>query len=127
MQPLTSRFGVSTPQRHALTSRLIGIYELAQATEKLERFIVFGSYITSKPVPNDVDIVLVMRDDFNVLACDNDTKKLFDHVEAQAEFRASVFWIRPSLLFLITTDEFIVEWQIKRDRTRRGIVEVTES
>ena len=32
--------------------------------------------------------------------------------------------MRPSLLFLETLDEFIEGWQIKRDGTRRGIIEV---
>jgi len=41
-----------------------------------------------------------------------------------AKFGASIFWIRPSMLLLESLEEFIEHWQIKRDRTRRGIVEV---
>jgi hypothetical protein len=33
-------------------------------------------------------------------------------------------WLRPSMLFLETLEEFIEHWQIKRDMTCRGIVEV---
>ena len=66
-----------------------------------------------------------MHGDFKVRACDEETSKLVDHEQAAEEFGASVFWIRPSLLFLDTLDEFIEHWQIKRDRTRRGIVEVS--
>lgn len=73
---------------------------------------------------SDVDIVLVMRDDFNVYACDEETRVLFDHEQAAKVFGASIFWVRPSMLILDTLDEFIEHWQIKRDRTRRGIVEV---
>jgi hypothetical protein len=54
------------------------------------------------------------------------TRKVFEHVEAEEEFGASIFWIRPSLLLLETLDEFLSHWQIKRDQTRRGIVEVIE-
>jgi hypothetical protein len=57
-------------------------------------------------------------------ACDDETKKLLDHQQATKVFGASVFWSRPSLLFLETLDEFIEGWQTKRDGTRRGIVEV---
>ena len=45
--------------------------------------------------------------------------------QAATEFGASVFWIRPSLLFLEPLDEFIAGWQVKRDGTRRGIIEVS--
>jgi hypothetical protein len=57
-------FGKGAPQRQLVTERLKCIYSLAQATGKLERFVIFGSYITAKPEPNDVDIILVMSDDF---------------------------------------------------------------
>jgi hypothetical protein len=118
------RFGSGTPQRQIVTANLLRIYNLAKATGRLERLIIFGSYITTKPDPNDIDLILILRDDFNVNACDEETKKLFDHQQAVQEFGASIFWIRPSMLFLETLEEFIEYWQIKRDRTRRGIVEV---
>jgi hypothetical protein len=68
--------------------------------------------------------VLVLADDFNLQACDEETRKLFEHMQAAEEFGASIFWIRPSMLLLESLEEFIAHWQIKRDRTRRGIVEV---
>lgn len=100
------------------------IYRLANATGYLSRFILFGSFVTSKADPNDVDILLVMRDDFVLSACSGETRKLFYHEEADAEFGASVFWIRPSMVVLDTLEEFISHWQTKRDLGRRGIVEV---
>jgi Family of unknown function (DUF6932) len=121
---IIARFGSGSPQRQAVTARMGQIYALASATGHLQHFILFGSYVTEKPTPNDVDIVLVMRDTFNVSICDEQTTRLFDHQQATKEFGASVFWTRPSLLILETLDEFIAHWQIKRDRTRRGIVEV---
>ena len=119
-----ARFGTGNTQRQAVTKRLIRIYHLAEATGKLERLVIFGSYITAKSEPNDVDIVLVMRDDFSLNACDEETRMLFDHMQAALKFEASIFWIRPSLLILETLGEFILHWQVKRDHTRRGIVEV---
>ena len=121
---IIARFGTGTPQRQVVTARLLRIYNLAQATGKLERFVIFGSYITATPEPNDVDIVLVMRDDFNWSTCEGETRALFEHNAAATEFGASIFWMRPALLLLETIDEFIEHWQIKRDQTRRGIVEV---
>jgi hypothetical protein len=65
-----------------------------------------------------------MRDDFKLTVCDEQSGKLFAHGRAETEFGASIFWIRPALLLNETLDEFIAYWQIKRDHTKRGIVEV---
>ena len=124
MDEVIAKFGGGTSQRRAVTARLLRIYTLAKATGHLERLLIFGSYVTTNPNPKDVDIVLIMRDDFQVGACGGQTRKLFDHVSATEEFGASVFWMRPSMLILETLDDFINHWQIKRDRTRRGIIEV---
>ena len=124
MDEVLAQFGDGTSQRQAVTARLQRIYDLARATHQLDRMILFGSYITAKPDPNDVDVILVMRDDFRIDSCDAESQKLFDHVRAEKTFGASVFWIRPGLLILDTLEEFIAHWQVTRDQTRRGIVEV---
>ena len=49
----------------------------------------------------------------------------FDHLHAQRIFGASVFAVRPSTALLATVDEFISYWQIKRDQSKRGIIEVS--
>ena len=119
-----ARLGRGTPQRELVTARLVRIYELARATGKLLRSVIFGSYVTEKPAPNDVDIILVMTDNFEVAECDEQTQSLFDHLPAQQVFGASVFSIRPSTALLASVDEFIAYWQIKRDQSRHGIVEI---
>lgn len=126
MAAVLARFGAGTRQREVVTARLEKVYRLAQATGKLERFIIFGSYITNKPAPNDVDIILILADDFRASMCDEESKKLFDHREAQNYFGASIFWARPAMLILESVAEFIAHWQIKRDLSKRGIVEVRQ-
>lgn len=121
---VVARFGSGTPQRELVTSRLVHIYELAQRTGKLLRFVIFGSYVTAKPEPNDVDIILVMAENFEVAECDEQTQPLFDHLRAQQIFGASVFSIRPSTSLLVSMDEFLGYWQTKRDKSPHGIVEV---
>ena len=119
-----SRFGTGTPQRQLVTTRLLRIYQLAKSTGKLERLVIFGSYVTTKFNPKDIDIVLIFYDDFDLTICDEETRNLLDHRKTEDEFGASVFWIRPAMLILETLDQFIAYWQIKRDGTRRGIIEV---
>ena|SRR6185436_6233604 len=59
LKDVVERFGHGTPQREDVTSRLLRVYEIAQGTGKLERFVLFGSYVTQKPAPNDIDIILI--------------------------------------------------------------------
>ena len=119
-----AQFGSGTLQREIVTTRLQRIYQIAKDTGNLQQLIIFGSYITAKPEPNDVDVVIIFSDDFDLTVCSAEIKKLLDHQQAENEFGASIFWIRPSLLLFQTLEEFIESWQVKRDGTRRGIVEV---
>jgi hypothetical protein len=119
------RFGQGGVKRREATAVLHRIYQLVIATGKLERFVIFGSYITAKPEPNDVDVVLVMKDDFSMAASDEQTRVLFDHQRAEGEVGASIFWLCPSALLRGSLEDFLQGWGTKRDMTLRGIVEVT--
>jgi hypothetical protein len=78
--------------------------------------IIFGSYVTAKGEPRDIDIILIMKDDFDVETCSPSIRPLFDHSQADHRFGASIFWIRPAMLLLAeSVDSFIARWQFKRD------------
>jgi hypothetical protein len=124
LDELIEYFGSGSEQRQLVTRRLLHIHTLAMRTGYLDRLIVFGSYVTEKSAPNDVDIILVMKDNFRVESCSIEARGLFDHATAQARYGASIFWVRPSLLIEGTIDEFVSYWRIKRDGSKRGIVEV---
>ena len=66
LDEVVRRFGSAQGQRGVCTRRLRHVYALAKRTEWLQRFIIFGSYITAKPDPNDVDVVLVMAETFRL-------------------------------------------------------------
>ena len=121
---LVARFGAGSYQREAVTGRLLRIYNLAIGTGTLDRLIVFGSYVSDEPAPNDVDVILVMRDDFRPDSCSPEVLVLFDHARAANEIGASIFWIRPAMLLGQSLDAFIAHWQVKRDGSKRGIVEI---
>jgi hypothetical protein len=110
LQEVLRHFGEATIPRKLVGMRLKRVYELAVATGGLKRFIVFGSFVTAKPDPNDVDVFLVMHDTFDLSQVTG----------------ASIFWLRP-LSALPSEEETILGWQLKRDGTRRGIVEATEA
>ena len=124
LEEVILRFGSGTKERQEAARRLVHIWELAKKTGRLQQIVVFGSFVTSKAEPNDVDIILIMNDGFRVEDCDHEAAGVFDHVRAQHELGASVFWIRPGLLINDTLELFIQRWQRKRDGNQRGIVEV---
>ena len=65
LREVLDRFGVGSDQRKALALRPGRVHRVAQATGHLARFVIFGSFVTSKSEPNDVDILLVMADSFD--------------------------------------------------------------
>ena len=123
LEEVLTRLGKSTTQRAAVAQRLARIHQLAMATGHVRRFVVFGSFVTSKAQPNDVDIFVVMDDDFEFSKTQGETRLLFEHGTAQSHFGASVFWLR-RLAAYNGEDAAIADWQIKRDGTERGIVEI---
>lgn len=121
---MLARLGAGAAQRQAVARRLERIVQVARATGHVARFVVFGSFVTEKPEPNDVDVFLLMEDTFDAASLVGEARLLFDHAAAQAHFGASVFWIRR--LAAWEGEQAAVEyWQVKRGGGQRGIVEIT--
>jgi hypothetical protein len=126
LDEVLKQFGQATAQRKLVGMRLERVYKLAATAGHVKRFIVFGSFITAKPDPNDVDVFLVMDDAFDLNQVAGEARLLFEHTLAQAHFGASIFWLR-RMVALPNEEQAIASWQLKRDGTRRGIVEITEA
>jgi hypothetical protein len=120
---VVEKFGSGTAQRQRVARRLEHIYALAKASGHLARFVIFGSFVTAKPAPNDVDIFLLMEDSFDVSQVPHGILAAFDHTAAQNFLGASVFWLRRAAA-LGGEKATIEHWQITRAGGRRGIVEV---
>ncbi|MGH7830057.1 MAG: DUF6932 family protein [Candidatus Binatia bacterium] len=60
------RFGKGSRQRFAVAQRLERIYRVSLDTGQLARFVVFGSFVTAKREPADVDVFLLMEDTISV-------------------------------------------------------------
>jgi predicted nucleotidyltransferase len=117
--------GHGTAQRVTITARLERIYALVRRTGAVQRFIIFGSYITAEPNPRDVDIFLVMRGSFQPRDAPPEAQRLFEHGTTQNELGTSIFWVNAGTSFA-DTEDLIIGWQMRRDLQRRGIVEVVE-
>lgn len=117
------RFGKGSRQRCIVADRLVRVYELVASTKHLARFVVFGSFVTAKVEPNDVDIILLMEDAFDLALVTGEAALVFQHAEADARFGVSVFWTRRS--GAIGGEQAMIEhWQVRREGGLRGIVEI---
>ena len=64
-----------------------------------------------------------MEDSFELASVGGVAALVFDHMDAEACFGASVFWTRRAGA-LGGEDQMIEYWQTRRDAGRRGIVEI---
>lgn len=86
---------------------------------------MFGSFVTAKNEPNDVDLILLMEETFDLASVAGEAALVFQHMEADAYFGASVFWTRRS--GAIGGEQAMIEyWQARREGGQRGIVEIVE-
>ena len=84
---------------------------------------MFGSFVTAKLDPGDVDIFMLMENSFDSNQVRDEAAIIFDHLAVQNVEGASVFWIW-RLAAIGGKQEALQHWQIKRDNTQHGIVEV---
>jgi hypothetical protein len=123
LREVLERFASGSAQRIAVGLRLERVHAIAHATGHVRRFIVFGSFVTTKAEPNDVDVFLIMEDSFDPALLAPEARRLFDHLAAQAQIGASVFWLRR--LACLEGEQAAVEyWQVKRGGGSRGIIEI---
>lgn len=118
-----ARFGHGSPQRLVVAGRLVRVYQLASSTGSVARFIVFGSFVTAKADPRDLDVVIVMEDAFDVGTVTGDAAVVFRHADADAQLGASVFWVTRSGAFG-GVQSMVEFWQARRGGGHRGILEI---
>lgn len=58
----------------------------------MECVFVRGSFVSAKESPNDLDVLLLMKPEFQLEEAPNSGKLLFDSMKAKVRFQADVFW-----------------------------------
>jgi hypothetical protein len=122
---ITRRFGRSAPRRRVLAARLRDIADLAKATGFLTRVFVWGSFVTGKRFPRDVDLFLSMRSGFDPMLPQlrGPVRELFNHEAARLRYEADIFWATEAV-GEAALGELLSVYQMTGDFTPQGIVEV---
>ncbi len=123
---ILSRFAPGSARRQWLGERLRDLLGVAKATGKLQQVFLWGSFVTSKESPNDLDVLLVMTADFDLDQLPGERKVLFDYAQARIRFHADVFWTKVSI-GQETLDLWLGTYQLGKDFKRKGIVKAVFS
>jgi hypothetical protein len=122
-QEFQERFCKSSSRREWLASHLRTLLDLPSTNGKLRRAFIWGSFVTAKPAPNDLDILLIMEEDFEVEGLPTAARDVFDSVRAKLLFESDVFWARSSI-GNAALNLWLDTYQISRTYRKRGIVEL---
>ncbi len=116
-------FGTGSARRKLLIGNFENIVELAKSTGKLERVIGWGSFVSNKEFPQDIDLLLIKGDGFDVDANPPEVKKVFDYIQGRIAFDADISCTKSSI-GEEAIDLWLETYQMTREFESRGIVEV---
>jgi len=90
---ISRQYGESTPRRQFLCSRLQTVIQLLTATGALHRLYLFGSFVTVKPAPRDLDCLAVMATGFTTATLSSPVLEAFQHDLCRLYYHMDVFWV----------------------------------
>lgn len=90
---IRQRYGEHTARRQFLWQRLQTIVQLLTATGALLRLYLFGSFITAKPNPGDLDCLAVMASGFTTDHLPPSLVTVFQHDVCRLYYQADVIWV----------------------------------
>ena len=116
-------FGMSTARRQFLYERLCAVVTRLHETGQVRHIYLFGSFPSEAPLPNDVDLFVVMAAGFHTTGLSGELLAVFVHDSCRIRYNVDVFWVTESIGAEPIADALAV---FSRDRKFRpqSIVEV---
>ena len=93
LDDLRIRFGTSTPRRQFLFRQLEIVIDQLLVTRSLKQVYLFGSFVSGKASPNDVDLLVVMNAGFSTTQLSGKVLELFQHDLCRIHYHADLFWV----------------------------------
>ena len=88
LDDLRIRFGTSTPRRQQVEIIIDQLLE----TKSAKQVYLFGSFVSRKASPNDVDLLVVMKAGFSTTQLSGKVSELFQHDVCRIRYHADRFW-----------------------------------
>ena len=123
VEEVVQQLGMATPKRRWLGQYFKRIVDLLRTIGEVERILLWGSFVTAKENPGDLDMLVVMKTTFERAKLQGEVALLFDYIQAKARFHADIFWVKNDI-GQEAIELFIETYQLSKDRRWRGIVEV---
>lgn len=92
-QDIQVRFGSSTPRRQFLFEQLQTVVHRLRGTGQIKNIYLFGSFVTGKDSPNDIDLFVIMSSTFSTVGRSEKDMEVFQHDVCRILFHADVFWV----------------------------------
>jgi predicted nucleotidyltransferase len=93
VQEIATRFGTSTPRRQFLFRQLQNLINRLRAVGGVKQVFLFGSFVTGKASPNDIDLLVVMNGMFSTANLSSQDLDIFQHDLCRIRFHADLFWV----------------------------------
>ena len=100
LDDLRIRFGTSTPRRQFLFRQLEIVIDQLLITRSVKQIYLFGSFVSGKASPNDVDLLVVMNAGFSTTQLGGKVLELFQHDVCRIRYHADLFWVTRPLAML---------------------------
>jgi hypothetical protein len=122
-EEIRQQYGESTPHRQFLCGRLQTVIQLLSATGALRHLYLFGSFVTTKPAPRDLDCLVVMASGFTTAILRSPLLEIFQNDTGRLYYQADVFWVTEAI-GKAQIDAMLRVFSRDRDGTPQPIVEV---
>gem|GEM_PF-2491107 len=123
LDDLRIRFGTSTPRRQFLFRQLELIIDQLRATRSLKQVYLFGSFVSGKASPNDIDLLVIMNAGFSTAQLGGKVLELFQHDVCRIRYHADLFWVTEAV-GKARIDDLLEVFSRDRDGRAQSVIEV---
>ena len=97
LDEFTKQYGASTPRRQFLFKQARSVISLLRATGQAKRVFVFGSFVSKKPNPNDIDFFIVMAEGFTTSHLKGKIAEVFQNEVCRIRYGVDLFWVTEAI------------------------------
>jgi len=123
LDDLRIRFGTSTPRRQFLCRQLEIVIDQLCVTRSLKQVYLFGSFVSGKASPNDIDLLVVMNAGFSTTQLGGKALELFQHDLCRIRYHADLFWVTEAVS-RASIEELLEVFSRDREGRSQSVIEV---